>query len=301
MSSAAEADRPMKASPYQISAFTHAARERSFTRAAAKLGVTQSSVTQHVAKLERIMGTQLLVRRRNGLELTRAGRELFALSDRLRIVEQLIVEKVTSYSEITTGHLRVIANAPRPAMPVIARYAALHPRVQIDFTLVSWTLAMQQLHERTADIAIVTQPETDDGLYSLPLETTRYRAHVRRDHPLARRRRLSLGDLRDTTVIVPEDGSLTQRLLHRKCAELGITLPRVLKTTTFPLVREAVLHGVGAGLLLDHSMSASTDLVAIDIVEMHESYTNCLLTPADKRELRFVSTFIEAACEVLGV
>ncbi|HUC66686.1 MAG TPA: LysR family transcriptional regulator [Stellaceae bacterium] len=291
----------MKPSPYQITAFTLAAREGSFTRAAERLGVTQSSITQHVAKLERIMGTQLFVRRRDGLELTRAGRELFAVSDRLRTLEQLIEEKVGSYGEFATGHLTVIANAPCPAMPVIARYTALYPRVQIKFTLVSWAVAMQQLHEREADIAIVTQPDIDDQLYSLPVETTRYRAYVRRGHPLAGRKRVSLRDLADQIVIVPEDGSLTQRLLHRKCAELGVKLTSLLKTTTFPLVKEAVLHGVGVGLLLDDSMFPSTNLVALDIAEMQETYTNCLVTPADKRELRFVRSFIDVAGEVLGV
>ncbi|HUJ99052.1 MAG TPA: LysR family transcriptional regulator [Stellaceae bacterium] len=291
----------MKPSPYQITAFTLAAREGSFTRAAERLGVTQSSITQHVAKLERIMGTQLFVRRRDGLELTRAGRELFAVSDRLRTLEQLIEEKVGSYGEFATGHLTVIANAPCPAMPVIARYTALYPRVQLKFTLVSWAVAMQQLHEREADIAIVTQPDIDDQLYSLPVETTRYRAYVRRGHPLAGRKRVSLRDLADQIVIVPEDGSLTQRLLHRKCAELGVKLTSLLKTTTFPLVKEAVLHGVGVGLLLDDSMFPSTNLVALDIAEMQETYTNCLVTPADKRELRFVRSFIDVAGEVLGV
>jgi DNA-binding transcriptional LysR family regulator len=291
----------MKTTPYQISAFTHAARERSFTRAAERLGVTQSAVTQHIAKLERIMGTQLFIRRHDGLELTRAGRELFSVSDRLRTLEQLIDEKIENYSDSAAGHLSVIANAPRPAMPVIARYAALYPRVQIDFTLVSWTLAMQQLRQRTADIAIVTAPDGDDLLYTLPVATTRYRAYVCRGHPLAGSKRISLRDLKDKTVIVPEDGSLTQRLLHRKCAELGVTLSSLVKTTTFPLVKEAVLHGVGVGLLLDDSMSASTNLIAMDVAEMPETYTNCLVTPVDKRELRFVRSFIDVASEVLGV
>ncbi|MDQ8730438.1 LysR family transcriptional regulator [Bradyrhizobium sp. LHD-71] len=291
----------MKTSPYQISAFTHAARERSFTKAAERLGVTQSSITQHVIKLERIMGTQLFIRRRDGLELTRAGRELFAVSDRLRTLEQLIEEKVDSYSEIATGHLNVVANAPRPAMPVIAGYVARYPRVQISFALVSWTLAMQQLRERTVDIAIVTQPEADELLYSLPVATTRYRAYVRRGHALAGFKRLSLRDLVNTPVIVPEDGSLTQQLLHRKCCELGITLPSLVKAATFPLAKEAVLHGVGVGLLLDDSMSTSRDLIAINIAEMDETYTNCLVTPTDKRELRFVRSFIDVAAQVLGV
>ena len=48
-------------------------------------------------------------------------------------------------------------------------------------------------------------------------------------------------------------------------------------------------------------MSASPDLVAIDVAEMRETYTNCLVTPVDKRELRFVRSFIDVACEVLSV
>ncbi|TAI67444.1 LysR family transcriptional regulator [Bradyrhizobium sp. Leo170] len=291
----------MRANPYQISAFTQSAREGSFTRAAEKLGVTQSSVTQHVANLERTMGTKLFVRRRDGLELTRAGRELFAVSDRLRNLEQLIEEKVANYSEIAAGHLSVVANAPRPAMPVIARYATLFPRVQIEFTLVSWTLAMQRLRERAVDVAIVTEPVIDEQLYSLPLARTRYHAYVRRDHRFARRKKLSLRDLAEEAVIVPEDGSLTQRLLHQKCGELGITLTRLVKTTTFPVVKEAVLHGIGVGLLLDDSMSASSELIGIEITDMNETYANYLLAPVDKRELRFVRSFIDVAREVLDI
>ena len=77
----------------------------------------------------------------------------------------------------------------------------------------------------------------------------------------------------------------------------------ILAGPPFPraLVKEAVLHGVGIGLLLDDSMSPSSDLVAIDIAEMGETYTNCLVTPNDKRELRFVRSFIDVACEVFGV
>lgn len=274
---------------------------REFYARGRKLGVTQSSVTQHVANLERTMGTKLFVRRRDGLELTRAGRELFAVSDRLCTLEQLIEEKVANYSEIAGGHLSVVGNAPRPAMPVIARYTTLFPRVQIEFTLLSWTSAMQRLHERAVDVAIVTEPVIDETLYGLPLEITRYRAYVRRGHPLARRRKLFLRDLAEETVIVPEDGSLTQRLLHQKCGELGVTLTRLVKTTTFPVVKEAVQHGVGIGLMLDDSMSASSELIGIEIADMNETYMNYLLTPSDKRELRFVRSFIDVAREVLDV
>lgn len=289
----------MKPSPYQIAAFTQAARVRSFSKAAAVMGVTQSSVTQHVAKLERIMGTQLFVRRREGLELTPAARELFAISDRLRTLEQLIEEKVEDYGELSAGHLRIIANAPRPAMPVIARYAALYPQVEIAFTLVSWDLAMRQLRERDVDIAIIVEPEAIDGLSVRDIARTRYKAYVHRDHHLAGRDSLSLAALTEEVVVLPEDGSLTQRIVAAKTAALGITLSRVIKTTTFPMVKEAVLHRVGVGLMLEDGQFPSARLVALEVREMRDSYRTCLVTPADKRDLRVVKSFCEVAADAL--
>lgn len=176
-------------SPYQIKAFTFAARERSISNAAEALGVTQSSVTQHISKLEMLMGTQLFIRRRSGLELTRAGRELFAVSDRLATMEQLVSEKISDYSALTDGHIRLIANAPRPAMPIIAQYGRLHPKVQIDFTLYNWTTAMTLLGERQVDIAIVTEPDEGQSIVTHELRRSRYMAHIQKDHPLAGRQK----------------------------------------------------------------------------------------------------------------
>ncbi|MET1411001.1 LysR family transcriptional regulator [Roseibium sp. HPY-6] len=285
-------------SPYQIKAFTYVAREGSFSLAAKALGVTQSSITQHIGKLEALMGTQLFVRRRSGLELTRAGSELFAISDRLATMEQLVNEKVSDFSALTDGHIRLIANAPRPAMPIIAQYGKLYPQVQIDFTLYNWTTAMTMLAERRIDIAIITEPEENTALFTHELRRSRYKAHMRKDHPLASRTSISLRDLQSETLVLPEDGSLTQKIARAKMHEYKLDFFRILRTTTFPMVKEAVLHNLGIGLLLERSLFPSDKLAAVDVVEMPEEYRDCIAIPADKRELRLIQSFLDVAVEV---
>ena len=287
----------MKPSPYQVAAFTEAARRRSFSRAAESLGVTQSAVTQHVARLEDIVGTPLFVRRREGLELTTAGRDLFAISERLRTLEELIEERIGDYNALAAGSISIGANAPRPAMPIIAAFAASHPQVEIDFTLMSWDLAMRRLRDRELDAAFVVDPAPIDGLGVHPLGRTEYRAFVNLDHRLASRDSISFGELAGEAVIVPEDGSLTQRVVLSKAEALGVTLSRVIKTSTFPMVKEAVLHGVGVGLMLADGQFPSRNLKAIRVEEMPESYTNCLVVPADKGSLRLVRAFVDTAAE----
>lgn len=285
----------MKPSPYQISAFTQVAREKSFSNAAYRLGVTQSSVTQHVAKLEKIMGAQLFVRRRDGLQLTKAGSELFRITDRMATLEQLANEKILDYGALSDGHLRIIATSPRPAMEIIARYNALHPQVQLDFTLFSWTAATKLLKERQVDIAIMAEPETSDGLFTRELRQTRFVVLLRRDHRLAERKMLSFQDLQSETLILPEDGSLTQRMIKDKLDATGQTFSRIIRTTTFPVVKEAVLHGAGVGILLEDSLYPSSNLVARPIREMPETYRDCIAIPAEKTDLRLIKSFLDVA------
>lgn len=283
----------MKPNHHQVTAFTYACREGSFSRAAQRLGVTQSSITQHVAKLEKTMGTQLFIRRRDGLELTSAGRDLFALTEQMAALEQRIQEKVQDFAALEDGHLRIIANAPRPILPVIAAYNRRYPKVRIDFTLFDWTSAMSLLRDFGVDIALITEPALTDNLFGMPAGETCYKAHLLAGHPLATREAISLSDLVNETVIVPEHGSLTLREFQKAQARSGVVLSRIMRTTTFPVVKEAVLHGAGIGILLDGCLYPSPEIVAVPITELPQTYRNYLVTPMHKRHLRLIESFIE--------
>ncbi len=283
----------MKYSPFQVQAFTHAARAGSFSRAASRLGVTQSAVSQHVGKLEQSIGSRLFVRRRDGLELTHAGRELYGLCDRLVDAEQLVEEKIQAFSNLDEGELTIVATATRPAMSIISAYVRKYPKVKITFALQSWTRCMEAMGDKSADIAVVTEPERQDALVQRPLNQTQYVAYLNTEHPLAKRRQLSLSELAGETVILPEDGSLTQKIVAGKLQEYGFDFPRVIKTTTFLVLKEAVLHGVGAGLFLRDSHYPSEFVAFVPIKEMPETYTNYLVLHEDKQDLRLLSSFID--------
>lgn len=285
----------MKSNPYQIAAFTQVARDGSFSRAAASLGVSQSSVTQHVAKLEAAMGTLLFIRRRDGVGMTQAARELFEVTDRLRTLEQTVAEKISSYADLTTGYLTIIANAPRPAMPLIAAFTRAYPQIQVDFRLYGWTRAMEMLRRREVDIAVITEPSALDEANVIELERTAYRALVRTDHALAGRDMVGLRDLAGDPLILPEPGSFTEHIVSRKTARHAVTFSRVIRTSTFPEVKEAILHGIGTGILLENAIYPSEQLVMVPIREMPEEYGHMLVVPADKRRLRVVQSFVDLA------
>ncbi len=86
-----------------------AARAGSFAAAAQELGVTPTAISQHIRLLEDRFGTQVFLRRANGVELTDAGRELF-----LRVAG--------AFSERTeaAAHLKTSVSRPRAVLSVIA-------------------------------------------------------------------------------------------------------------------------------------------------------------------------------------
>lgn len=283
----------MKISSHQIVAFTEVFRRRSVSEAAAVLGVTQSAVTQHLAKLEQHMGTTLFIRHRTGLVPTKPAQELFALTDRVRVLEQLVAEKINAYNDLSAGHLTVIANAPCPAMPIISEFNRRFPAVRITFSLVPWELAKQRLEARDVDIAIITEPDDLASLFHVELSKTRLMALVRREHRLACRPTLSLAELAQERVILTEDGSLTLREVEKACLENSINMPNVIKMATYPVLKEAVLHGIGVGILLQDSVFPAEELVYKSVDEFCSDFKTYIVTTSDKRRLRCVESFFE--------
>lgn len=283
----------LKPNHHQFTAFAHVVREGSFSRAAERLGVSQSAVTQHVAKLEKSIGMKLLRREQNGVSLTRAGQSLFELADRRVTLDDLIVEKIQGFASLERGYLSVIANAPRPALPVIASFQKAYPKVEIDFTLYDWTQAMAMLRDRKVDIAIVTEPDRVGDCISLPISEVRYVAYVPEGHKLAGRHTITLTDLAEETVLIPEEGSFTARIVERKLKQHGRQFPNRMRTTTFPVMKEAILHGVGVGIFLDDSGFPGDGLVAVQVEELPETYVTKLVVPKDKWDLGIVQRFVE--------
>ena len=288
----------MRPNHHQFIAFSYVVREGSFSAAARRLGVTQSTVTQHVSKLEELVGSELLLRSRDGVSLTPTGRDFFGLADRLVTLDSEIGERLRGYSSLNEGRLKVIANAPQPALQVIATFKTRFPNVHIDFRLCDWTTATQLIRDRVADVGLITDAPERDDWDRVVLQKTRYVLYCRSDHALAGRNSVGLEDLVDQTIILPEQGSLTQRVVHQKLAERKIELPQLITMTTFPVMCEAVRQGLGAAIFLKNSSRINDDLVEIPMRDFQKEHQTWLVAPKDRARLKLINEFRNAALAV---
>ena len=121
----------------ELSAFATVAEERSFTRAAARMGVSQSALSHSIRGLEKRMGVQLLARTTRSVAATAAGSTLLQeLAPALEKIQQAVAETM-KLRERPAGRIRLII--PRSAaemvlMPKLAAFARAYPEIILEVT-----------------------------------------------------------------------------------------------------------------------------------------------------------------------
>src|SRR3984885_3417982 len=127
----------MKNDLSELSAFATVAEERSFTRAAARLGVSQSALSHSMRGLEKRLGLQLLARTTRSVSPTAAGSALLReLAPALERIELAVAES-RKQRESPSGRIRLII--PRTAtemviLPKLARFARTYPEIVLEVT-----------------------------------------------------------------------------------------------------------------------------------------------------------------------
>ena len=121
----------------ELAAFAVVAEERSFTRAAARLGISQSALSHSMRGLEKRLGLQLLARTTRSVSPTAAGTALLQdLTPALERIEHSLGE-ARNRRESPTGRIRLII--PRTAtymvlLPKLARFARTYPEIVLEVT-----------------------------------------------------------------------------------------------------------------------------------------------------------------------
>jgi len=165
--------------------------ERSATRAAARLHVTQSAVSNALARLREMLGDPLVVRSGRGLVPTPRGEELAPLlreaTDRIALAldrRGFVPEASTRTFTIALADSHQVCEVPRIAQAFAKRL----PRASLRVVSADYLAATDGLAKGDVDLAFVPEPAVQPGMRSRALFEERGALVVRRDHPRVRRR-----------------------------------------------------------------------------------------------------------------
>lgn len=145
----------------QLRYFLVVAEERSVTRAATRLHLTQPPLSAQLARLEHELGVELLVRHRRGVDLTDAGRHLVEHARRVLADVETAAESVRRVGHGRSGRL-VLAFAPATGWsvlpPLLRRFHAQRPEVELRFLEAASDVVADHVRARRADLGLVHLP-----------------------------------------------------------------------------------------------------------------------------------------------
>lgn len=153
--------------------FAHVVNEQSFSVAARKLGVSRSSVSKAVAKLEHALGASLLNRSTRHLSLTEVGTAFFDYCTRISYEADQAHKMIDSLNAQPRGVLKVAASVAFGTLhiaPAIGDFLRQYPELDIDMTI---TDRVVDLTEEGYDVVISVTKDLPQALVARKLAPIR--------------------------------------------------------------------------------------------------------------------------------
>lgn len=244
-----------------LRAFATVVEAGGFSAAALRLGLTQPSVSAQIQGLEEACGVRLL-HRRGGRVLTEAGRALLV---RARLVLTRFEEferAVSDHRALRQGRVQVGFSAPAYAMPLLSRFAAAHPLVELATQIGNTGQLLAWLAECRIDLGVMSLAAPRPGFACALIATLRLGLCLRRDDPWAARQAVAVRCLAGAALIHREPGSMTRALLEEAVASLT---PARLEVGSREALVEAVAAGLGRGYVFEDQIGGDERVVFVPL------------------------------------
>jgi DNA-binding transcriptional LysR family regulator len=234
-----------------LGTFVTVAVERSFSVAARKLHRTQPAVSQAIRRLEDELGDRLFDRSvRNGA-LTEAGRLLQEYAGRLLSLASDAEVAVRELQQVRRGRVVIGANeaAVHTLLPFLDSFSQAHPRALVEVRRVRSREMATELVNRNLDFGVLTFQPADRGLQSLPLGADELVMLAHPKHPLANRRRVTIEEVGQETVIAHNDPSPARDRVLRAYERRHTPINIQIALPSLDGIKRAVEMGVGVAVL----------------------------------------------------
>jgi len=228
----------------------------SFTRAAAKLSLSQPSLTKQIQNLEEAVGSRLVNRGVTGISLTPEGQIIYDYAKRTLRLREDAKERVVRHKAQESGHIYVSASTI-PATYVLpgllSRLKHAYPDIRVHMQMHDSEETLQIVLNDQAEMGFIGKEAINKKLVVQRLWKDSLVLAVPASHPLSNRRAVKVEDLREIPFIIREKGSATRDIIE-ECLEKErhTSLSRfnvICEMGSSEAVKEAILTGLGVSIL----------------------------------------------------
>ena len=254
---------------HYLAVFHAVAEERSVSRGAERLGVSQPAVSKQLKLLERSIGAALFDRTPRGVTPTAAGELLAGYARRLFALAGDAEQALTELDGLLRGSISVGASTTVGVylLPdVFVRMRQEFPGITGRMEIAASEALQARLIAGSIDLA-VTDGQIGDGAFDKQvLLQEEMIAIAPPGHPLSKRRAVPVAELCRASFVVRETGSGTQSLVERFLARRGLSVTAAMTLGSSEAIKRAVSAGVGVAVV--SRMAAAGEIAAGTLVDL---------------------------------
>ena len=235
-----------------LSLFRHVMEAGSITGGAERAHLALAAASTRIRNMEEALGAALLVRGRQGVTATQAGRTLLQHARTILRQAERLREDLGAYAGGLAGQIRVLSNtnALTEFLPeALSSFLAAHPHVSIDLEERLSDEIVGLIAEGVADLGIVAGTVDASTLETFPFRKDRFVLVVAADHAFASSAQVAFAQVLDHDFVGLDRASALQRFLADKASRIGRPLRLRIQLRSFDAVCRLVECGVGIGIV----------------------------------------------------
>jgi DNA-binding transcriptional LysR family regulator len=282
----------------QLAYFVAVARERSFTRAAERVPVSQPGISHQIRQLETELGSELFDRSAKPVRLTPAGRALLPHAHGALEAAAAGRDAIDRLRGVVGGRvsLGTIPGIPHVDLAgLLAAFHGEHPHVEMTLREEHPVALLEHLRHDEYDAAIVglSTPEPPDGLLGEVISAEPLVLVTAPDHGLAHLGPARVSQLRDEPLVTLTRGSALRAHLEEACEAAGFAARIALETSEVNLLGQLVARGLGVTIVPRSIAEAAAARHRLEIIGVRPTITE-RYTVLVWNEDRYHSAAVEA-------
>jgi DNA-binding transcriptional LysR family regulator len=258
-----------------LSLFRHVVEAGSITHGAQRANLALAAASTRIRNMEEALGAALLLRGRQGITPTQAGRTLLQHARVILRQSERLREDLGAYAGGQAGQIRVLSNtnALTEFLPeALSSFLAGHPHVSVDLEERLSDEIVGLIAEGVADLGIIAGTVDASALETFPFRKDRFVLVVARDHALAKSQKIAFAQVLDHDFVGLDRASALQRFLADKASRVGLPLRLRVQLRSFDAVCRMVECNVGIGIVPETTARRVARTMAIAVVALTDPW-----------------------------
>ena len=243
--------------------FCEVAKTGNVTRAAEKLYVSQSAVSQSIMQLEEKLGCKLFNRSKRGVRLTSEGEVLFSYVNNAVSLIENAQEKISGMKNLRAGEIRIGASDTACSLfllPFLNKFNAEHPEIHISVINRTTRELIKFLKNGSVDISFVNLPLEEDAaldiqpvmrLHDCFVAGAKY-AHLSESV-------IRLGDLSEYPILMLDKTSNSRKQMDLFLQSYDLEIVPSIELESLALIAEFAKNGLGIAATIKEDVQKMLD------------------------------------------